>query len=350
VRDAEKRLAELGVGAKVREVFISPRLWNRPPSGFPEGIRFLGAQDPNRDLLSVTAQLDLSELQALYLSERVQEVISRFMEGAEAIRRHFAENERRSRDARATLLQFLQREFVDEDGAVRSILSKHLVSQIQESIDRTTPWYFTAGKLTRAVGQLWGNVKSIVWEETDEQAKGKKLLDDLPITRGDDFVNFLQGRRWLPTHYTDEQLKELWSQALVRFSEYPAFSQETLNDRHDLDRITREMWESVSTTKRAMAIASGPVMLLVAIGSVLFVGPIAIGGHAVLYSASIAELFAALGFGIMAGVGSSQAMQVYVTKRLGRPQISALFALVQDGLGLDRAEAEVLKSWRITNV
>ena len=44
---------------------------------------------------------------------------------------------------------------------------------------------------------------------------------------------------------------------------------------------------------------------------------------------------------------SSRSMQQYLERRVGRPQLSRLFALLQDGLGIPRASEEVLAAMKM---
>ena len=350
VAEAEKRLGELRVREKVRGIFVSPRIRNRPNGGFPEGLVIHHGKDPGRGLDSVVRTLDAGALQTKFVEARVLDLKKQCRSGLAELERHFQRNDETSNIARADLLAFLAKQFLDADSGIRSLLSFMLLAEMKESIQRTTPWYFRMGTAGAKLGKWIRNSVADVFRDAGVKKETvDRTLDDLPQTHALDFRKFVQGRRWLPASVTDQELELVWERVMVHHKQNSALRGMSAKDREELDRVTAKMWEDVPMDRKAMAIALVPIAVLGALVTAVAI-PVDMGATTVLYSASVAELFAVLGVGGVVSVLSGRQMQRYLEKKVGRPQLAELLALLQDACGMRRANERELAAMRNNEV
>lgn len=100
------------------------------------------------------------------------------------------------------------------------------------------------------------------------------------------------------------------------------------------------MWRKVTFS------LTGPAVLVAGLVSVLVLPAVALPGPVILFEASLLELLAALGLGLISTPAGGEKLNSVVEEHAARPQLSALFAFIQDHLGLPRATDDDLKSMK----
>jgi len=137
---------------------------------------------------------------------------------------------------------------------------------------------------------------------------------------------------------SDEQLVAGCDVAMKRF----AAEDKTQLDAQELDAWSQQIWANMPL-KQKLWKGTQPLALLMAPLLAAVLVPIDGGGTAVLVFASLKELLAAAGVAVLLGptLGGNEALKI-VHRETPWRQLSDLFALVCDGLGVPRPAAEQL--------
>ena len=263
VDEAKKRLSEIGVAHRVRAIFVSPWVQGRPARGFPEGMRIHDGRNEQIDLKSFIESLDAAKLQSGYLAARVGEVSWRCLTGVSELKDHVRANEVVSSQVRSVLLDFLERQFLDGDGSIRHLLTPELLSEVKESIHRTSPWYFKPGTAgTKAVSWVSTQVAEWIPRVRVPVAPAEEPKDLLHDTRSEDFCNYMLGRRWLPARISDADLRAVWDRVVALHIETSEALVRGSKDRDELDRETQKLWDDLPMGRKATAVMLMPVAVL----------------------------------------------------------------------------------------
>ncbi|MDF1659135.1 MAG: hypothetical protein P1U58_16075 [Verrucomicrobiales bacterium] len=346
--DVVDRLKSIRVREKVRRIFASPKLAQVPESGYPENVEYHDLEGELINIADVSRDLDASQLQRQFLDDLKGKVGDDFELGNAAIEKHQKANEETIAAVRERLLRFLDTEFHRGNGGLSPFYTRAVVSELMQSLSRTAPWYLRASMWTArgfqktkdGLGNGWDWIEKNLIPFRQEKREDSGISRDLGKVTTDSFVLALEGQGWMPQEAEEKTLQEIWN-SCVRVVANDEFINES-NLRLDLDEKMAAIWEDVSWGRKAVAVASPLVILSGALLTVL-VAPIDMGGSAVLFAASASELLLAAGLGGAAGAAASVALDKCIEKHAARPQHSAVFAMLQDRMGVPRATEKELR-------
>lgn len=344
--DVVHRLESARVWEKVNRIFASPRLAEVPENGYPEKVEYHDLDGELKDIADVSRDLDASQLQRQFLDDLVGKVFSHFQTGKRAVLAHQENNQKIIREARAILAKFLDNEFHKGKGGMSPLYTRQVVSALMDSMARTAPWYlqpsmWVAGGfrwMKEGLCEGWGWIEAKLPSFRQARQSQTEAIKDLGKVSPDSFVLCLHGSWFIPAEVDDELLKEVWKRSLAVLAKDDWVNHSEL--RIDLDKRMEKVWDEISTWDKVLATTSLPVMLAGGLAVVLL-APIDFGGSAVIYSASLSEIFFAIG---LSGAAASHALDNSMEIHAARPQHSALLAMLQDRIGVPRAtEPELLR-------
>ena len=347
--DFKAELEQCGVLDKVRGIFVSLRLPQAPPHGYPEGLCYDHSSDDTKDLNHVISEFDASELQRLFVREKIEDVVRSFSQGKSRILEQYEKNRQTCRLAREFLLKFLDDVFITDNGTIRPIHFPVVNKALLDSLQRTAPryikihfkafeWYKkVVGGLSQGKDWLKDKLPNLGLRKMAEKLFRDKEQRKRKVTP-ERFAEQAEGRIWLPAETNRDTLVKLFVSSYNGIRE--AVDETML--RKDLDNKIREMWKELGKFQKTAAFLSLPVVLLAALATVL-AAPIDLGGSTVIYLASLPELLAAGGLSLFANKVAVKNLEKHLEMTAARPQLSHLFALLQDGFGTPRATTEELK-------
>lgn len=239
------------------------------------------------------------------------------------------------------------------DGRVASLrlqASPAIVGQLTESLQRTAPvWMRLSLKIDRTARQLQQAVSNsaarfkILGKASQSVAKVAQRFK-----RGDGAQVVTPERLATAIRSADldeallgvprERLVTQCEEAMQRFSDEDA----TQLDAQQLDAWSREVWRNMSIKEKLWK-GTQPLALVMAPFLAVILIPIDAGGTAVLVFASTKELLAAAGIAAILGpTGSGRETLGIVQRETPWRQLSDLFAICCDQLGLPRPDAGAL--------
>lgn len=346
-QEIESRLRGTKILDRVRAAYVDPRVAD-PSAGGPD--RYRAVRGGPEDIHQVCHHLDQTDLQREYVADARKTVL----QGLKAVRKALAARQAANREAtvkaRKTVLNFLDHHFNGREKGLRPIYEQDLVGSILESISRTAPFYarpslYAAGILKGAIQAIaQGGAKLLELVQTmrgklpDQGAK----LDNMKHVRAENLVQSLRDRDWMPARATDDSITEVWEQSMQLMAQGGFVDQGTLDA--ELDEVMRKVWEEVPMWRKLTFSFTGPVVLAAGLVSVMVLPPVA--GPVLLLEASLVELLAALGLGLITTPAAGAKLNEVVEQHAARPQLSALFAYLQDHLGLPRANDEELEAMK----
>lgn len=349
-QDVEKRLVELGVHDRVRRKFGSPQLVGVPPSGYPKGVEYKDLAGELEDIRLICGELEPSELQRGFVDDLIKKLRSSFHSGRDRIMEHQRANQNIIHQGRGELMKFLDNTFSRSGKGLSPLYSKEVVGLLMGSIAKTAPWYlqpsfWVAGSFKWMMEGLGSG-----WDWVTNQLSAFKLKSDkegaikdpkhLGTVTPQQFSLCFLGKNWIPADTSEATLIKVWNLSINTIArEDSLIDTETM--RLDLDKKMSTIWNSVGFWNKFWATASLPLVLAGGFAVILF-APLDLGGTAVLYAASMSEIMLALGLGVATGTASSLALDRAVEQHAARPQHSALFAMLQDRMGIPRASLQEL--------
>jgi hypothetical protein len=155
------------------------------------------------------------------------------------------------------------------------------------------------------------------------------------LGRGD-FAHYMLGRNWLPSSATEDALTEMWLRSLQEYST------ETELDMLRIDEKTRAAWNDLGVLPKLKYVGLISVATFMPLVTVLF-APIDWGSSTLLFLASGKELLAAAGLSYLGNMATVQALTRELEGQVAIPQLSNLYAGLQDGLGLSRDASVEMK-------
>jgi hypothetical protein len=321
--EAQQRLQALGVADSVRAVFLCPRIHDAPPEGFIPALDYQNAQPDGPSLESALLALDPSSLYAGLRQRTLQRVAALERTVFERIQAHFARNAGLMQQVREALLLSL-RHGLRRDGVQRIFLTPAMVDALQASFLRTAPLAVRAMKPLLALRRRLGG---------RESPRGQSLEQLTPEL----LASHLTGRPGITL--SESELSKLAAQVLQTYGRHLSEHGAQELDSQALDRATRAFWAQEQSDRRKAEYSGYAAGGLLFIGSalILLFPPLAVGSHAVLLSASAAELLTLAGAVSLAAYSSVHYLQRYFEEAVASRQFSDLFALLQDALGLPRA-------------
>ncbi len=241
------------------------------------------------------------------------------------------------------------------ESSMRLHASREIVSQLSDSLERTAPFWAKPGrKILRIaqstrdqIGTTVSKLNPSAWlggkvEAAVEAAQGRfRRGENGKVVTADALADLL-----LQADYRGDfrgmqdnpgPLRQCSQRIIDRFQ---AESQTRLNDQ-DLDRYTTTLWSQMSWKQRFMAgvapsaLIFGPLVAVVTL-------PFDFGGSSVLVLASMKELLLAGGLGLGAAFLSFDMMPKLAESQVAWQQLSDLFAVGCDEIGVPRPTQEQL--------
>jgi len=346
--DLIAELEHKGLAQSVDTIFQSPYLALPTPSGYPAGVQYEDTAGLYPSLAALFSTLDPAQLQREFLAEKETEGLRQIRAAWDGLAERSRQDKARFLAARADLLRFLSAHFVDGRGRLRSLYSPEVTGALLESFTRTAPWYLKPMMcLHRSVFDFIGNLKEATLD------KGRKLLaflgqnpfqnpaqiDELTRISPGQLAASLLGSGWLPPDADRKALDQVWESAFTTMLRATVTDPEAL--QNGLDEATRRLWDEAGVWRKALAAGSFLVTLAGALAAVIVLPVDA--GLSTVYSATLAELFSAVGLAIIAQGAAIKTLEAWLEQLAARPQITALFAFLQDALGIPRADAQAME-------
>jgi len=333
LEETQKTLDNFKINLSFCRIFLSPRV-DAGVNGFPKDVYYVNEDLQPADLSEVCGKLESCDLLQDHrntLSAQVKSHSLQALKNLEAIEQQQKET---IQNSRKTTLSFLETHFL-KNNTLTPIFDESLSKEMMESLERTAPFSIRAlFFINKPVSLLAKHIKNA---GRNILRRGKPTISPAKVTP-EMFANSLEGHSWLPADSDKSSLQKIWNQAANSAVSLSAHRESCM--RRDLDNSTKKLWKEVSTLKKLLINATLPFTIAASFAAVLFI-PFD-GGTTVLMLASVKEILAAFGLGFLANSLAMKAMEKTLEDHAARPQQSNLFALLQDGLGIPRANAEEL--------
>ncbi|NND98307.1 MAG: hypothetical protein HKN47_13360 [Pirellulaceae bacterium] len=263
--------------------------------------------------------------------------------------------------ARECLLQaslefFAHREAGGRVLELRLHQSERIVRQLSESFALTAPWYARLGvRMNTAVQRFFGGAGDIIRQLTPSAIAKRTAGEIKDKFRKGEYGGLLTPERLqsaidrhggphaLPHWFSNKaqvldsvQWNESAEAAITRY-ERDDF---TSLDPKRLDEAVRQMWAEIPMHKKLTAGLTPLAAMLAAFGGVLMI-PLDFGST-VIASASIPELFAALGLTTLSTMWAGGQNTRHVGQQAARQQLSDFHAVLCDTYGVSRADSPLV--------
>lgn len=226
--------------------------------------------------------------------------------------------------------------------------SPAIVTQIAESLQRTAPaWMRFSLRIDRMARQLQTAVADTASRLRFLGSAGKSVARIAKRLRGGECGEVVTPDRMVAAirrydalsvfgEADDSQMRTSCDAAMRRFAKEDA----TELDSEQLDQWSREIWGKM-TLKEKLWKGAQPLAMVTAPFLAVILIPFDAGGSAVLVFASTKELLAAAGLAALLGTsGTGRELLGTVHRETPWRQLSELFAVSCDSLGLERPEAK----------
>lgn len=249
------------------------------------------------------------------------------------------------------LLEFIDAHFVDDDGNLRNIYtpedSKILFDAFYTSAPRWIKINLSTVKFLKGTKNAFTKFPENIIKKLREEL-GIKLRKPVPpknIAKGEDFAARMKFCSEIPTN-SEARLKNVWDKAFQFLNDDKHNYLEMKPDPRELEEAFQETWDEIKT-KELIKISAAMVFTFLLFVLVLVVDAVTLTGAGTwVASASLPELLAALGLGALAnGATNPRVCNIYEQK-VARPQLSRLYAVLLDGLHIQRAPDSLLETCR----
>jgi hypothetical protein len=339
-QEAVRTLDKWGVTASVRRKYLAPFIHTDDPHAkvFP----VITSMDDDRSRLEdLGNELDPAELQRRHRTSCVEHLKALLEDVAERTRRRYQEDRGLVAGAREKVCGFLVQKLIDGFGNPRALEFNEAARQIAESIQRTAPLGI---RIAQAPGR-WLRELTAKWKRREASDADLEKYAQIKPT---DFSGFMLGSRFLRPEVTEATLDGAWKQA---FDAVIAHSRKQSLNPHELDEMTRRMWDELPFGKK-VALFKNVVYAVVAITIAGALLPFDGGASIVLVSKVNLVLGGAEILGILVGGPLLAALMTGKEARrlvakfeqeCARPQLDALYAALADGFGIPRELDGLLK-------
>ena len=340
------------VNADLLPVFfeVSPDADANPPA----------AIEDDRMMLALPSTLDRGQLFAKFsiaLQTGLRTAV--WDDGYQAIEQDANESKKNTETARQCLLNsalefFANRAVGGEVTELRLHQSERIIRQLSDAFAATAPWYARWGvKLNAATKRIFGGATdflkqltpSAIAKRTAGEIKEKFRKGEIGGLISPERLQAaidLYGGPFSLGHWFDENGKPRdeshWDEAAEAAINRFERDDFTLLDEKKLEEAVTQMWANVPMHKKITTGLTPLAASLAAFGGVLMV-PIDLGGS-LIASASIAELFAALGLSALSTYWAGGQNSRQVGQQAARQQLSDFQAVLCDTYGVSRPEQQ----------
>ena len=335
------------------------RVDTTPPAQPPEVI-------PDNDfMVTLGSQLDRSELTRELLHSTLNSLHHECRKALSSVERYAIESQRRLERLHQTIAMAALSLSIDETRGqgdathprLRLQVSREIVSQIAESLERTAPWWAMPGrKMARWSEQLrqlatdvtkWVAIPSWISDRASSASswvrsrwrsgEGGRIISSKSYGNAIRDFDFRQDLIGSEDNALPIELQQQIEQIIERFQDE---SRTRLKDQQ-LDDYTRETWKCMSWRQRLWTGVAPAGLLFAPLLAVVMV-PLDFGGTTVLVFASMKELL----FAGMASVGmamiNNDHMPEIAEQEAAWQQLSDLFAISCDAFGIPRPTSNAI--------
>lgn len=319
----------------------------QPPASIPteDWLLNIGSQLDKRSLFEDVLASTLSKLRL-----HIQEGIGR----SRSFERHsLATSEFLRSSVANACLDFSTDENVSSTSKIRLQVSRQIIQQVSQSLERTAPWWAMPGRWTARLAETskasiatatnWLQIPK--WFSGKTESIGRWIRSRWTsgqsgkIVTADVLMNHLQqhDRRGILGLDDDtiesqkQRVRDACQRAIDRFQKESLIK---LDDQQ-LDEFTAKMWADMPIGKRLLTGFAPAGILFAPLLAVVMV-PLDFGGSAVLIFASMKELLLAGAAGVGLVMASADSMPQIAESEAAWQQLGDLYAVLCDELGLKR--------------
>jgi len=338
-KDVDDILSLYGADASIQTIFHSPRV--RILSG--EKVSYFDKENQALDPHALCANLNSPKIKTQRVADGLG-LLCISMEKIEAKTNEAAAQRKDVLDSiRVEILRFLKDYYVDDEGNLRNIYTPNSSMALFQAFYNTAPKFVKINlfpaKVVKEFSKFIHDVptlnKAINKLRGILSRRGRNPEINETKVSSYDFCKYMSVCEQMPKE-DEETNKNVWNQSVLYLGQGSYLDLEP--DKTQLEDDFRIMWCQMSKLK-TIKIGTISVLMFIFTVLVLTVDSITFGaGGAILASATITEVFAALGLGAWLPQLIPHNVNKLFEDQVARPQMSRLFAVLQDGFGIDRAE------------
>jgi hypothetical protein len=293
-------------------------------------------------LAALFEQLQPAELQTAAIDSALIELRQQTLNLFDTLENWMQECQRNTRKAYQGLLQFCVDQFRDDRGEPLQIYSVTFQNKLNKIIMEEAPWYVKMAnwfndKIRSGVKMIEGMISLV---RLGQQAKQwRSQLQHLGLGEGfvdaTDLAQRSVQQRWVPSDWSEEQLRQIWSEVLERLGRFEHEVSEA-----DLRPMAVDFWRHAPAGvawRSALSILGSTAAMAGLVTAAIDGGATLMAGYS--FSAAVATAIPGLGALTVGALGSGAALAVFYAGLIHHnslPYLSAFFALACDALGLPR--------------
>jgi hypothetical protein len=291
-------------------------------------------------LVALFEQLQPAELQKAAIDSAITELRQQTVALLDTLDAWMRECQRNTRTAYQGLLQFCVELFQDKRGEPLQIYSVTFHNKLNKVIMEEAPWYVKVANwfhdrirggmnLIRDMIPLVGLGQQVKQWKSQLQHWAEGFVDAAELAQ-----RSLQ-QRWIPADWSEEQLRQLWSEVLERLGRFEHEVSEA-----DLRPMAVDFWRHAPAGvgwRSALSILGSTAAVAGLVTAAIDGGATLMAGYS--FSAAVASAIPALGALTVGALGSGAALAVFyagLVQHNSLPYLAAFFALACDALGLPR--------------
>lgn len=304
----------------------------------------------NSDLLSLSENLDIAEIQRTKISDHKTELDNLLYQANHSITQWVNESEEEISQIHEGLLTTCHRMMTDETtGEPLQIMSPEFAGALHESLVRTAPFalklplklanpfdkaYDSTRKFIRSL-----NIKTLASDKIKDlegELKQHLKLGSIKIASSDALARRMQSQRWCPADAEIPDLEAAWNGVFETFQKHPIESFDT----ELLDESSKNRWDGFSVMQKFTIGGKALLGTIGGLAAVCGIATLAVDGGATFFAAtSVSHAINGSVAAVIAAGGGAVAMagfQESLLKDNTLPYLSRLFAITCDCFGIPR--------------
>ena len=303
------------------------------------------------DLLSLSENLDIAEIQRIKISDHKTELDNLLYQANHSITQWVNESEEEISQIHEGLLTTCHRMMTDETtGEPLQIMSPEFAGALHESLVRTAPFalklplklanpfdkaYDSTRKFIRSL-----NIKTLASDKIKDlegELKQHLKLGSIKIASSDALARRMQSQRWCPADAEIPELEVAWNGVFETFQKHPIESFDT----ELLDESSKNRWDGFSVMQKFTIGGKALLGTIGGLAAVCGIATLAVDGGATFFAAtSVSHAINGSVAAVIAAGGGAVAMagfQESLLKDNTLPYLSRLFAITCDCFGIPRS-------------